>query len=62
VIGVTGAGPIWHAGMLLAEQGHSPTNFVAPPGIVQRTITYPEGLTTTDLYIKGLSWTDWGLG
>jgi membrane peptidoglycan carboxypeptidase len=62
VIGVTGAGPIWHAGMLLAEQGHSPTDFVAPPGIVQRTITYPEGLTTTDLYIKGLSWTDWGLG
>jgi len=62
VIGVTGAGPIWHAGMLLAEQGHSPTDFVAPPGIVQRTITYPGGLTTTDLYIKGLSWTDWGLG
>lgn len=62
VIGVTGAGPIWHAGMLLAEQGHTPTNFSAPPGLLQRTVTYPEGLTTTDLYVNGLPWTDWGLG
>jgi penicillin-binding protein 1A len=62
VIGVTGAGPIWHEGMLLAEQGHAPSNFVVPPGMVQRTVTYPEGLTTTDWYIKGVPWTDWGLG
>ena len=62
VIGVTGAGPIWHEGMLLAEQGRSPTNFLTPPGVVQRTVTYPEGITTTDWYIKGVSWTDWGLG
>ncbi len=62
VIGVTGAGPIWHAGMLLAEQDHSPTDFAVPPGMVKRTVTYPEGLTTTDWYIKGLPWTDWGLG
>jgi membrane carboxypeptidase/penicillin-binding protein PbpC len=62
VIGVTGAGPIWHAGMLLAEQVHSPKNFPVPKGVVQRTVTYPEGITTTDWYISGLSWMDWGLG
>jgi membrane peptidoglycan carboxypeptidase len=62
VIGVTGAGPIWHEGMLLVEQGHTPTNFNVPPGVLQRTVSYPEGITTTDWYIKGLPWTDWGLG
>ncbi len=62
VIGVTGAGPIWHEGMLLVEQGHTPTNFNVPPGVLQRTVSYPEGRTTTDWYIKGLPWTDWGLG
>jgi len=62
VIGVTGAGPIWHEGMLLVEQGHTPTNFNVPPGVLQRTVSYPKGLTTTDWYIKGLPWTDWGLG
>ncbi len=62
VIGVTGAGPIWHEGMLLAEQGHIPAQFVVPPGVVQRTVSYPEGITTTDWYIEGVPWTDWGLG
>src|SRR5579885_168503 len=62
VIGVDGAGPIWHESMLLAEQGHAPTDFAVPPGMVKRTVTYPEGLTSTDWYIKGLPWTDWGLG
>ena len=62
VIGVTGAGPIWHEGMLLVEQGHTPTNFIVSPGVLQRTVSYPEGITTTDWYIKGLPWTDWGLG
>jgi penicillin-binding protein 1A len=62
VIGVTGAGPIWHEGMLLAEQGRSPKNFTVPSGVVTRTVHYASGLTTTDLYIKGLSWNDWGLG
>jgi membrane peptidoglycan carboxypeptidase len=62
VIGVTGAGPIWKTGMLLAEQNHKPTNFVVPAGVVQKTVTYPEGLTTTDWYIKNLPETDWGLG
>ena len=62
VIGVTGAGPIWHYGMLLAEKGKIPSDFVEPSGVVQRTVHYPEGITSTDLYIKGLDWTDWGLG
>lgn len=64
VIGVTGAGPIWHQGMLLAEQEHnSPaTDFKVPPGVVQRTVSYPAGLTTTDWYIKRLPSIDWGLG
>ena len=62
VIGVTGAGPIWHEGMLLAEQARIPRNFVAPPGLVQRTVSYPEGISTTDWYIKGVPWADWGLG
>jgi membrane peptidoglycan carboxypeptidase len=64
VIGVTGAGPIWHEGMLLAEQelGHAPANFAIPPGVVQRTVHYPEGLTSTDWYIKSINYQDWGLG
>jgi membrane peptidoglycan carboxypeptidase len=62
VLGVTGAGSIWHEGMLLAERSAKPTNFIAPPGLVKRTVSYPEGLTTTDWYIKGIPLTDWGLG
>lgn len=64
VIGVTGAGPIWHEGMLLAEQelGAHATDFKVPSGVVKRTVHYASGLTTTDWYIKGLSWSDWGLG
>jgi membrane peptidoglycan carboxypeptidase len=62
VIGVTGAGPIWHESMLLAEQGHIPSNFIVPPGMVQRTVSYPEGITTTDWYIEGVPGTDWGMG
>lgn len=64
VIGVTGAGPIWHQGMLLAEQelGKAPVDFVTPSGVAQRTVRYTAGLTTTDWYIKGLPPGDWGLG
>lgn len=64
VIGVTGAGPIWHQGMLLAEQelGKDPVGFTTPSGVAQRTVRYSAGLTTTDWYIRGLSANDWGLG
>ncbi|HET8844642.1 MAG TPA: transglycosylase domain-containing protein, partial [Ktedonobacteraceae bacterium] len=44
VLGVTGAGPIWNAGMLLAEKGHKPQDFVRPSNVVQRTVHYP-GIT-----------------
>ncbi len=51
VTGVDGAGPIWHDTMLLAEQGRPVNNFSVPPGVVQRTVSYP-GMTTTDWYLK----------
>jgi membrane peptidoglycan carboxypeptidase len=51
VIGVDGAGPIWHNMMLLAEKGYPVRNFVNPGGVVTKTVSYP-GLTTTDLYLK----------
>lgn len=54
VTGVDGAGPIWHAAMLMAEEGHSVKNFANPGGIVQRTVNYG-GITTTDWYIQGMS-------
>jgi membrane peptidoglycan carboxypeptidase len=50
VIGVDGAGPIWHDMMLLAEQGKPIRNFVEPGGLVTKTVHYP-GITTTDLYL-----------
>ncbi len=53
VTGVDGAGPIWHASMLLAEQGYPVQNFVAPGGMTQKTVHYG-GITTTDWYINGL--------
>jgi penicillin-binding protein 1A len=62
VIGVTGAGPIWHESMLLAEQGHKSMDFTIPSGVVTRTVRYPEGLTTKDWYIKDATGVDWGLG
>ncbi|HEY1352486.1 MAG TPA: transglycosylase domain-containing protein [Ktedonobacteraceae bacterium] len=54
VTGVDGAGPIWHQTMLLAEQSLPMQDFVAPPGMVRKTVRYA-GLTTTDWYINGLS-------
>ena len=62
VEGVTGAGYIWHYGMLLAEQGHPIKQFAVPSGVVRRTVTYPNGLTTTDWYIQGMPVRNWGLG
>src|SRR5579875_1017198 len=50
VIGVTGAGPIWHDSMLLAEQGKPVRDFTNPGGLVQATVHYP-GLTSTDWYL-----------
>lgn len=59
ITGVDGAGPIWHQGMLLAEQGHPIKNFTNPGGVVLRTVTYPEGITTTDWYLAGTQPSDY---
>jgi membrane peptidoglycan carboxypeptidase len=49
--GVQGAAPIWHEGMLLAEQGHPIRDFTNPGGLVKTTVTYPDGLNTTDWFL-----------
>jgi membrane peptidoglycan carboxypeptidase len=51
VIGVDGAGPIWHDSMELVEKGRPIQSFPLPPsGVVKKTVTYP-GLTSTDWYL-----------
>jgi membrane peptidoglycan carboxypeptidase len=59
VTGVDGAGPIWHDSMLLAEKGRPITDFHNPGGLVKKTVSYPEGIMTTDWYQKGISTGDW---
>jgi membrane peptidoglycan carboxypeptidase len=49
--GVQGAAPIWHESMLLAEQGHPIRDFTNPGGLVKSTVTYPDGLRTTDWFL-----------
>ncbi|HEY3993444.1 MAG TPA: penicillin-binding transpeptidase domain-containing protein, partial [Ktedonobacteraceae bacterium] len=53
VTGVQGAAPIWHDAMLLAEQGHPIQNFQNPGGLQQATVTYPDGVTSTDWFLPG---------
>ncbi len=53
VLGVDGAAPIWHDSMLVAEQGHPIRDFVNPGGLQQATVTYPDGVHTTDLFMPG---------
>jgi membrane peptidoglycan carboxypeptidase len=53
VSGITGAAPIWHDAMLLAEQGHPIRDFVNPGGLQTATVTYPDGVTSTDLFLPG---------
>ena len=53
VTGVQGAAPIWHDSMLLAEQGHPIQNFTYPGGLQKATVTYPDGVTTTDWFLPG---------
>jgi membrane peptidoglycan carboxypeptidase len=52
VTGVDGAAPIWHDSLLLAEQGRPISDFANPGGLVKKIVTYPEGITTTDWYLK----------
>jgi 1A family penicillin-binding protein len=53
VTGVQGAAPIWHDSMLLAEQGHPIRDFVNPGGLVRASVTYPNGVKTTDWFLPG---------
>ncbi len=53
VSGITGAVPIWHDSMLVAEQGHPIQDFVNPGGLVRATVTYADGIHTTDLFLAG---------
>jgi membrane peptidoglycan carboxypeptidase len=53
VTGVQGAAPIWHDSMLLAEQGHPIRGFSYPGGLQKATVTYPDGVTSTDWYLPG---------
>lgn len=53
VTGVQGAAPIWHDSMLLAEQGHPIRNFTNPGGLVRATVTYPDGVQTSDWFLPG---------
>jgi len=53
VTGVQGAAPIWHDAMLVAEYGHPIRNFANPGGLVQATVTYPDGVKTTDWFLPG---------
>jgi membrane peptidoglycan carboxypeptidase len=50
VTGVQGAAPIWHDSMLVAEKGHPIRNFTNPGGLQQATVTYPDGVKTTDWF------------
>src|SRR6266700_1161488 len=53
VSGITGAAPIWHDSMLVAEQGHPIQDFVNPGGLKRASVTYPDGVQTTDLFLPG---------
>lgn len=53
VTGVQGAAPIWHDSMLLAEQGHPIRDFTDPGGLERATVTYSDGVQTTDLFLPG---------
>lgn len=53
VTGVQGAAPIWHDSMLLAEQGQPIRDFTDPGGLQTATVTYPDGVRSTDLYLPG---------
>ncbi|MFL5694966.1 MAG: transglycosylase domain-containing protein [Ktedonobacteraceae bacterium] len=53
VTGVMGAAPIWHDAMLVAESGHPIRNFINPGGLQRATVTYADGVKTTDWFLPG---------
>ena len=53
VSGIDGAAPIWHDSMLVAERGHPIHGFVNPGGLERATVTYADGVQTTDWFLPG---------
>ncbi|HEU5383431.1 MAG TPA: transglycosylase domain-containing protein [Ktedonobacteraceae bacterium] len=56
MVGISGevsAAPIWHDAMLLAEQNQPIRDFANPGGLVRATVTYPDGVTSTDWFLPG---------
>src|SRR5258708_611913 len=53
VTGVMGAAPIWHYAILLAESVHPMPDFINPGGLEQATVTYADGVKTTDWFLPG---------
>ena len=53
VSGIDGAAPIWHDSMLIAERGHPIQDFVNPGGLERATVTYADGVQTTDWFLPG---------
>ncbi|MFL5626677.1 MAG: transglycosylase domain-containing protein [Ktedonobacteraceae bacterium] len=53
VTGVMGAAPIWHDAMLVAEKGRPIRDFINPGGLQQATVTYADGVKTTDWFLPG---------
>lgn len=53
VSGIDGAAPIWHDSMLVAERGQPVYSFFLPHGLIRATVTYPDGVTSTDWYLPG---------
>jgi membrane peptidoglycan carboxypeptidase len=53
VSGVQGAAPIWHDAMLVAEQGHPIRDFTNPGGLQWASVTYPDGVQTSDWFLPG---------
>ncbi len=53
ITGVQGAAPIWHDSMLVAEQDHPIRDFTNPGGLQWATVTYPDGVQTSDWFLPG---------
>jgi membrane peptidoglycan carboxypeptidase len=53
VTGLTGAAPIWHGGMLAAEEGHPIRDFADPGGLQKAAVVYPDFVYSNDLFLQG---------
>ena len=53
VTGVQGAAPIWHDAMLAAEEDHPIHDFTNPGDLERATVTFPDGVQTTDWFLPG---------